>query len=163
MKKIIYILTTILTSGLFYSCNYLDVVPDDVPTLEHSFSNRLEAERFLFTCYSYIPETSSVNANIGLCGADEIWTNRYKENDGLRVAQGQQNTNDPLINYWEGRRGANVNLYNGIRDCNIFLEILEDESRIPDLSTTMRRRWIAEVKFLKAYYHFYLPRIVNEH
>jgi hypothetical protein len=152
-------MTIILQAGLFCSCDYLDVVPDNIPTLDHAFANRLEAERFLFTCYSYIPETSNVGANVGLCGADEIWTNRHKENDGLRIAQGLQNINDPLINYWEGRRGANVNLYNGIRDCNIFLEALEDEGKIHDLSSSMRRRWICEVKFLKAYYHFYLFRM----
>lgn len=152
-------MTVILSAGLFYSCDYLDVVPDNIATLDHAFANRLEAERFLFTCYSYIPEMSNVGANIGLCGADEIWTNRHKENDALRIAQGLQDINDPFLNYWEGRRGANVNLYNGIRDCNIFLEALEDESQIHDLSSSMRKRWICEVKFLKAYYHFYLFRM----
>jgi hypothetical protein len=152
-------ITAILTAGSFTSCDYLDVVPDNIATLDHAFANRLEAERFLFTCYSYIPGTSNVGANIGLCGADEIWTNRYKENDGLRVAQGLQNINDPFLNYWEGRRGASVNMYNGIRDCNIFLEALEDASKIHDLSPSMRKRWICEVKFLKAYYHFYLFRM----
>jgi hypothetical protein len=152
-------MTIILSTGLFSSCDYLDVVPDNIATLDHAFANRLEAERFLFTCYSYIPETSNVGANIGLCGADEIWTNRHKENDALRIAQGLQDINDPFLNYWEGRRGANINLYNGIRDCNIFLEALEDESQIHDLSSSMRKRWICEVKFLKAYYHFYLFRM----
>ncbi|GHT02592.1 hypothetical protein FACS189440_05720 [Bacteroidia bacterium] len=152
-------MTVILSLGLFYSCDYLDVVPDNVATLDHSFANRLEAEKFLFTCYSYIPNTAGVSANVGLCGADEIWTNRYRENDGLRIAKGEQNINDPLINYWEGRRGANVNLYNGIRDCNIFLEILADKNKIYDLPEDVRRRWTCEVKFLKAFYHFYLFRM----
>lgn len=151
--------TVVLCLAFFSSCNYLDVVPDNVATLEHSFSNELAAEKFLYTCYSYIPNITDVNGNIALCGADELWTNRYRENDGLRVAKGEQNINDPLVNYWESRRGANVNLYNGIRDCNIFLEILADESRIPDLDPANRRRWICEVKFLKAYYHFYLFRM----
>jgi hypothetical protein len=152
-------MTVILSAGSFTSCDYLDVVPDNIATLDHAFANQLEAERFLFTCYSYIPSTSSVGANIGLCGADEIWTNRHRENNGLRVAQGLQNINNPFFNYWEGREGASVNLYNGIRDCNIFLEALEDESKIYDLSPSMRKRWICEVKFLKAYYHFYLFRM----
>jgi hypothetical protein len=158
MKKNITLSTLILFFGLFYSCDYLDVVPDNVPTLDHSFSNRMEAERFLYTCYSYIPDLSNTN-NIGLCGADEIWTNRYRINDPLRIARGEQGINDPLLNFWEGRRSANVNLYNGIRDCNIFLEMLEDVSKIQDLGQTMRNRWIAEVKFLKAYYHWYLFRM----
>jgi hypothetical protein len=159
MKKFLFWVTAILSPCLFNSCDYLDVVPDNIATLEHSFANRLEAERFLFTCYSYIPNTSSVGANVGLCGSDELWTNRYRENDGLRIAKGEQNINDPLVNYWEGRRGANVNLYNGIRDCNIFLEVLADENQVYDLPPDVRRRWICEVKFLKAFYHFYLFRM----
>ena len=41
--------------GLSACSDYLDVVPDNVGTIEHSFSNRNEAEKYLFTCYSYIP------------------------------------------------------------------------------------------------------------
>jgi len=152
-------MAVILSLGLFYSCDYLDVVPDNIPVLDHAFANRLEAERYLFTCYSYIPDQTNPSANIALCGADEMWTNRRKENDGLRVAQGLQQINAPLVNYWEGSRGASVNLYNGIRDCNIFLEVLEDRNRIPDLRESERTRWISEVKFLKAYYYFYLFRM----
>lgn len=48
--------------------DYLDVVPDNVGTIEHSFSNRNEAEKYLFTCYSYIPEYHSERANVGLMG-----------------------------------------------------------------------------------------------
>lgn len=159
MKKIINTIGTIaLFLCAFSSCDYLDVVPDNVATLEHAFANRLEAERFLFTCYSYIPETSNVNANIGLCGADELWTNRHKENDGLRIAQGLQNVNNPYINLWGASTSSSL-LYRGIRDCNIFLEVLEDENQIHDLSPSLRKRWICEVKFLKAYYHFYLFRM----
>lgn len=54
--------------------DYLDVVPDNVGTIEHSFSNRNEAEKYLFTCYSYIPEYHSERANVGLMGGDELAT-----------------------------------------------------------------------------------------
>ena len=47
-------------------------------------------------------------------------------------------------------------LYQAIRDCNIFIENVSDRSRVTDLNETDRRRWIAEAKTLKAYYHFYL-------
>lgn len=158
MRKIIHITGIfILILYSFTSCNYLDVVPDNVATLDMAFANRLEAERFLFTCYSYIPETSNVNMNIGLCGADEIWTNRYKENDGLHIAQGLQNVNSPLIDMW-GASTDQSRYYRGIRDCNTFLDVLADETKIPDLSPSDRNRWICEVKFLKGYYHFLLFR-----
>ena len=49
--------------------------------------------------------------------------------------------------------------YRGIRDCNIFLENVSDMSKVGDLTPSMRKRWLAEVKFLKAYYHFCLFRM----
>jgi len=60
--------------GLSACSDYLDVVPDNVGTIEHSFSNRNEAEKYLFTCYSYIPEYHSERANVGLMGGDELAT-----------------------------------------------------------------------------------------
>jgi hypothetical protein len=47
-------------------------------------------------------------------------------------------------------------MYQGIRDCNIFLENI---GKVPDMQETEKNRWIAEVKFLKAYYHFNLVRM----
>jgi hypothetical protein len=36
--------------------NYLDIVPDDgLATLENAFTMRTEAEKYLYTCYSYMP------------------------------------------------------------------------------------------------------------
>ncbi|HTG55175.1 MAG TPA: hypothetical protein VL943_02815, partial [Niabella sp.] len=35
------------------SCKkYLDIVPDNVGTLDYAFRNKNEAENYLFTCYS---------------------------------------------------------------------------------------------------------------
>ena len=45
------------------------------------------------------------------------------------------------------------NLYIAIRDCNIFLNNIH----VPrDITEEERTRWTAEVKFLKAYYHYFL-------
>lgn len=48
------------------------------------------------------------------------------------------------------------NLWIGIRDCNIFLENIHKPL---DLEDYERTRWIAEITFLKAYYHFYLMQL----
>jgi len=34
------------------SCDYLDVIPDNLPTIDHAFQDRAAAEKSLFTCYS---------------------------------------------------------------------------------------------------------------
>jgi hypothetical protein len=62
------------------------------------------------------------------------------------------NVTDPILNYWDGLGGGTA-LWEGIRDCNIFMENID---KVRDLSDQEKRRWIAEVKFLKAYYHFFL-------
>jgi len=163
MKKTykIFLLSTLLT----ISCSdYLDVVPDNVATIDNAFTNRYNAEKFLFTCYSYLPNHTSLSTNPAFFGGYEMWmlndeltwpyvqggTNQY----AYFMARDGQTANSPYINTWEGLRGG-VDLWTGIRDCNIFLENIH----LPrDIDDEERERWIAEVKFLKAYYHFYLFR-----
>ena len=48
------------------------------------------------------------------------------------------------------------NLYRVLRDCNIFLENI---GKLPDMDVSEKERWICEVKFLKAYYHYWLVRM----
>ena len=143
---------------LSISCNdYLDVIPDNLATIDLLFNNRSTAERFLSTCYGYIPEQANIISNFSLVAGDDIWyyTERdfYVNNEiSFRLAKGLQNVNDPYCNYWEGRQGAS-NMFIAIRDCNIFLENIKS---IPGLNVIEKARWIAEVKTLKAYYHFWL-------
>lgn len=145
--------------SLCMSCDYLDIVPDKIATIENAFANKNEAEKFLTTCYSYIPDYHSQSGNIGLLGADELWA-YYPGTDYIpwMIARGLQNSNDPYMNYWEGKNGGKP-MYKAINDCNTFLENVEDIEKIEDLSATMRKRWVGEVKFLKAYYHFQLFRM----
>lgn len=158
MKKI-NILCIIVLLGLLSSCKkYLDVVPDNVATIDYAFHLRSSAERFLFTCYSYMPSNGDINKNPGFNGADEVW---YMSpitgvnGDIWSMARGLQNASNPVANYWSGEKQGNK-LFQGIRDCNIFLENI---GKVADLEAYERDRWIAEVTFLKAYYHFYLFRM----
>ncbi|MBT1685607.1 RagB/SusD family nutrient uptake outer membrane protein [Dawidia soli] len=144
------------------ACDYLDIVPDNVATLDHAFANQLEAEKYLYTCYSYLPGQNSGFGNIGLMGADEMWTyhpqNGSNNYQALEIAKGNQNINDPYMNCWDGNNGGQ-SMYRAIRDCNIFLENVSNPAKVADLGPTMRQRWIGEVQFLKAYFHFYLFRM----
>lgn len=163
---------TLIFIGLccIYSCSdYLYVVPDDIPTMEHAFSNRTTTEKFLFTCYSYLPDPSNPFAVPGLMSSRECWMLPsegsswywvYGDGNGTNlnawhIARGLQNTNRPQLNFWDGDYGGN-NLFVALRDCNIFLENVDKASGI-DLGE--KKRWIAEVKFLKAYFHFFLLRM----
>lgn len=162
MKIINKLLAVFIISVICYSCgDYLDVVPDNTATLDNAFTNRNEAEKYLFTCYSYLPDFAHANTNTSMMAADEMWTIKsigdayYKP---WRIARGQQNRNEPYMNNWEGRENG-VNFYNAIHDCNIFLRNVGDMNKVTDLNISMRYRWLSEVKFLKAYYHFLLFRM----
>ena len=155
--------TLILFVLIFNSCedDYLDVVPDNIATIDLAFNTRSTAENFLSTCYTYIPEHAHVEQNFSLLAGDEIWY--YAENDfymnnetSFRVAKGMQNSSSPYLNYWEGGRGAPRSLFNALRDCNIFLENLV---AVPGLEEEERLRWLDEVKVLKAFYHFWLMQM----
>lgn len=142
---------------LLASCNdYLDVVPDGVATLDNAFSNRTNSEKFLFSCYSMIPDQNNPFTYPGNVGMDEIWwdidVSGLNARSGARIARNDQNATNPFQNYWDGLRDGR-NLWIGIRDCNIFLENID---RVPDISTYERVRWISEVKFIKAYLHYFL-------
>jgi hypothetical protein len=163
MKKYIYIVL-ILTTTLYTSCtkDYLDVIPDNVATIDNAFSSKYTAQKFLYTLYSALPAPGNVN-NPALNGADEIW---YSSNGinrtGPRIAQGFQNANSPYYNKWTGQ--SNNDLYVAIRNCNIFINRIDG---VLGMDEYERKQWKAEAIFLKAYYHFYLlqmygPVVIND-
>jgi hypothetical protein len=141
---------------LFGGCNeFLDVTPDNIATIDYAFRLRTAAETFLFTCYSYMPSHSATGGNPALCGGDEVWLVPTSSNNAAAIARGNQRVVEPYMNAWQGSAGCK-DLYQGIRDCNVFLENI---ALVPDMTQSEKDRWIAEVKFLKAYYHFYLVRM----
>ena len=150
MKKIIY---SILVAGMLSSCNYLDVVPDNVATLDYAFRTRNSAKKYLATCYAKLPNWYDPHdGNVGLAGADEIYLNNSIGARSRNLQLGTQSKNDISIDYWSGRGGA-TNMWQGIRDCNIFLENID---KVVELTYAEKENWKGEVKFLKAFYHYYL-------
>lgn len=140
--------------------SFLDVVPDNVATIDHAFANRQEAEKFLFTCYNYLPQDGHPDTNPGINTGDEFWvywpitSGDAWSLEPYHIARGLQSKVTPQMNYWDGFDSKSM--WQGIRNCNIFLENID---RPKDLDPYMKERWIAEVKFLKAYFHWYLFRM----
>lgn len=147
-----YILSVVL-SAILTGCNYLDVVPDNVTVLDNAFSSRYTAEQFLSTCYWHVPY-GEWNQNPAMLGSAEAIFNNDKSPQGMIIAKGNNSAANPSINHWSGTNGARC-IYNGIRDCNIFLENI---GKVKDLTEAEQACWSAEVKTLKAYFHFYLLR-----
>lgn len=148
-------------SFFFFSCNYLDIVPDNVATIDNAFSLRSQTEKYLFTCYSYLPTFGFMGGNPSFLSGDEIWFfYPYNVPHGApptnwEIARGNQGIVNPYMNFWGGERGGK-NMFQGIRDCNIFLENVD---KVPDIDSREKIKWAAEVKFLKAYFHWYLLRM----
>jgi len=149
----------LLLTGI--SCKkYLDVTPDNVGTLDYAFRNRNEAENYLFTCYSTLQALNDQSANVGFTTSSEIiYPNDLLQHplreDGFNIIRGLQNANGPALNFWDGYNGGQP-MYLAIRRCNIMLENIDKPI---DLKDAEKKRWIAETKFLKAYYHYYLFRL----
>ena len=149
----------ILGTGI--SCKkYLDVTPDNVGTLDYAFRNRNEAENYLFTCYSTLQALNDQSANVGFTTSSEIiYPNDLQQHplreDGFNIIRGLQNSNSPALNFWDGYNGGQP-MFTAIRRCNIMLENI---NKPVDLKDAEKKRWIAETKFLKAYYHYYLFRL----
>lgn len=157
----------ILLSATACKKGFLNVVPDNVATIDNAFASKTEAEKYLFTCYSYLPNDEDPTYNPGITASDETWIEdneiHIRSTNVAQMPRGGQNTSDPICNYWDGTRDGALNsnghgMFRAIRDCNVFLENISDLTKVPDLDIDTRQRWIAEANFLKAYYHYILFR-----
>jgi hypothetical protein len=131
-------------------------VPDNIATIDNAFTLTREAEKYLFTCYSYLPTENSPTGSVGFVAGDESWLleGRLFVNTVWDIGKGFQNKVNPIYNIWDGSGG----MFGAIRDCNIFLENVSDLNKVSDLDADKRQRWLGEVQFLKAFYHFCLLR-----
>lgn len=160
MKNRIIILIVCTLGTLSNSCDYLDLAPDNIPTMEMVFNTRQTAEKMLMTCYSYMPEHGNVHQNPGLGSSEEVWNFSekgffYVNSTSYNIALGNQNTNNPYLNFWDGGNGGK-NMFEAINDCNIFIENVD---KVPDMNMGEKVRWKSEVKVLKAFYHYWLLQL----
>ncbi|MDR1937800.1 MAG: RagB/SusD family nutrient uptake outer membrane protein, partial [Tannerellaceae bacterium] len=159
MKKYINKILCVAIAWTLLSCSsFLDVVPDNVPSIDHAFQNRGESEKYLVGLYSYMPVFTNTGENPALTGAVEEWRN-WDMGAGAwqtwQLACNAINSNDPYSSYFEGTNNGKP-YYRALRDINIFLENIHKPY---DLEDWERQQWVAEALFLKAYYHFWLFRM----
>ncbi|TKG88746.1 RagB/SusD family nutrient uptake outer membrane protein [Puteibacter caeruleilacunae] len=163
IKKLKLFILTFALLGMVACNDYLDVVPDGVGTIDYAFIDAYAAEGYLSTCYRYLPNSAGWSSNPALLGADEVWvhdneviaSNRLGNVRGNRLAEGEQSRGKVYFDFWNGSEGGK-DLWEGIRHCNVLIERI---SAVPDMTEEEHKRYIAEAKFLKAYYYFYLLRM----
>ncbi len=148
MKKIFYILTVfVLWAMTFSSCDYLDIVPDEIPTEEDAFKDTQALLRYLYSCYGYIPNPRHQTESLDLFTADEVISGAAHETF-THFPEGNYSASTPVISYWN-------TLFTGIRQCYLLLDNIE---MVPGVTQEEIKNYSAEATFLIAYYHFLLLR-----
>ena len=151
-----YLAIILCSVSLFASCeDYLDIVPDGTQELSLLFNRKETAYNALANCYSYLPQNDGTYASYVLL-SDEVAVPIPKEPNSIKLMKGQQSVSEPLMGYWSGfsavGRGQG-SLWEGIRSCNTLTENIDF---VVDMTQEEKNQWKAEVKFLKAYFHFLL-------
>ncbi|MBD1432898.1 RagB/SusD family nutrient uptake outer membrane protein [Sphingobacterium sp. DN00404] len=163
MRSLIKIVLTIMVSISLYGCQkYLDVVPDNIATMDDAYKDRVSAQRALATCYNQIPRNGT-RYDPGFAAGDDLWIHQFIDGGAQErwrqyyreLAINGNNVTRPLYSYWHNIEGGSA-LWKAIRDCNTFIANVHNAR---DLDSYEREKWIAEVKTLKAYYHFYLMQL----
>lgn len=151
MKKKSYYIYLLLLSVMIgaSSCNYLDVVPDEIDTEEDAFSDYSAVLNYLYSCYSYLPESRSGTSSLDLMTGDEVVT-AFEHETFASFPKGNYSSSNTVISYWD-------TFFNGLRQCYLFLDNV-DTVQDPDFTDELRTDFKAQVKFLIAYYHYMLIR-----
>jgi hypothetical protein len=139
------------------SCNdYLDMQPiDPFLTEEQVFAKFSTVNQYLAGLPNWIPK-EWLNGPVTqdetvpwLAASDEM--DISFNNDFVRMFNGSWTQSSYLYDKWR-------QCYLGIRQCNYFLKNI-GLCLDPDLTETYRKAYMAEARFLRAYYYYYLIRM----
>jgi len=146
MMKFKYIISSILLVLLF-SCDYLDIVPTETANDKDAFKDSEAARRYLYSCYSYLPNPRHQTQSIDLFTSDEVVT-AFEHETFANFPKGNYTASNPIISYWN-------TLFQGIRQCYLLLENIDG---VPLMDDTDKQEYKAEATFLIAYYHYLLVK-----
>lgn len=146
-KYTIYLLTI---GFLVSACNFLDKEPAKM-TQDGYFNSETEAYSFLTGIYATLGQTSFYGEDyLCLVGGDDMQhyggaSTRAPMNRGLICANTV--SSDPAVTaLW-------FTLYAGINRANVFLENI---GKVTEISDDKRNQYIAEARFLRAFFYFTL-------
>lgn len=135
-------------------CSYLDVVPPETADIPDTMKDKTDALAFLYSCYTCVSE----NHGFGTLGSHEVSTDeavnpqawgRLGQVTAWDQLSATVQSNNPVFNLpW-------TVTYDALGQCNLFEKIL-NQSDPKEVTQADRDRWLAEIKFLRAYYHFRL-------
>ena len=139
----------LIISGLlscFTSCNYLDIVPNETATEEDAFASVDAAERYLYSCYGYMPAHENSHVNYDYAG-DEIVSCFPGESIKLYFEGGYTSGNLGSV------QAIYQNMYKGIRQCYLLKDGI---NKVPAMPEDRKVDYINQADFLIAFYHMEL-------
>ena len=151
MKK--YILAISLLTLIFCSCDdFLDVKPKGIDLESDYYSNTQEAYAGLISIYQPLRDSWSLHTMGATSASDECYLGGGGAADWNHFQVWGNYTLDesvgPQSSFWE-------KAYQGIYRANVLLSKIDG---IPGMVEKTRKEFIAEAKWLRAYYYFWLVR-----
>lgn len=143
-KILTYILSTLF---ILSSCDFLDLVPDERPTEKDAFEDIDAAERFMYSCYGYLPNSRSGSESLDFMTGDEVVT-AFEHETFAAFPKGNFTPAYTVISYWN-------TFFQGLKQCYIMINNVH---LVPRLKESVKNDYIAQAKFLIAYYHYLLAR-----
>lgn len=148
MKKIYhYLLMSVLCLGMTSCLDYLDIVPDEIPNEKDAFLDEAAAQRYIYSCYAYLPKPDASAGSLDQMTGDEVIT-AFEHETFASFPKGNYTASNPVISYWNS-------FFQGLRQCHIMLN---NVAGIPGLTQSQIDGYTGEAKFLIAYYHYLLIR-----
>ncbi len=147
MKTIKYICCALILLAGSFSCNFLDVVPDETPREKDAFEDANAAERFLYSCYAYLPDSRQGALSLDLMTGDEVVT-AFEHESFANFPKGNFSASNTVISYWD-------TLFQGLKQCYILLNNIDS---VPKMSDQTKADYKAQANFLIGYFHFLLIR-----
>ena len=150
------LLLVVLSLCLCVSCvGYLDKAPEEDILIEDAFLKRNYSEAFLTDAYADLPRedyfTDMADINPFVLASDELnvpWPEKF----GKLMNRGALNAYNATGRVW-------INMYEGIRKCNVFLDNIHLTPVDEDFTQEDQDTWIGEALMLRAIYHFYIIRV----
>ncbi|MCM1309469.1 MAG: RagB/SusD family nutrient uptake outer membrane protein [Bacteroides sp.] len=163
--KYMAVAVTVGTLAGVTSCNYLDVVPPEQANLEDAMKTHTNALGFLQSCYAGLTAGDPYGNNVVptdyqsvFCSStDEYVLPNEQESTYKQIFAALKNTQTTDLSNINHLWGV---MYKYIGQCLLFEEQLTTVGREYDVCTNEQeeQQWLAESRFLKAFYHFVLLR-----
>lgn len=142
------------------SCDYLDVVPPEQANLEDAMKTHTAALGFLYSCYAGTEDASATPTeyqNVFSAAQDEWVFPNEQEASYPAIFAANKNTQSTDLSNITWLWGT---MYQYIGQCLLFEEQLKTNGRKNEVCQNEQEEieWLAESRFLRAYYHYILLR-----